>query len=50
MPFDDFFVRATGNPTSPYEQGLADPQHLLPPLLFLPTGVRKTAAIVLACL
>jgi CRISPR-associated endonuclease/helicase Cas3 len=49
MTFDQFFLQTTGNEPYPYQKRLAtDP--VLPQLLDIPTGLGKTAAVVLAWL
>ena len=47
--FEDFFHQATGNPPYPYQELLATAS-TPPPLLDIPTGLGKTAAVTLAWL
>jgi CRISPR-associated endonuclease/helicase Cas3 len=50
MSYDDLFAQATGHPPFPYQRRLAQAQSPLPPLLHIPTGAGKTAAVILAWL
>ncbi len=48
--FKDFFVKATGNPSPyPYQEAFAEGA-ALPELLNVPTGVGKTATVILGWL
>ncbi len=49
MTFESFFQRATGHVPFPYQRRLAV-EGRLPDLLHIPTGVGKTAAVILAWL
>ena len=49
MTFEDFFQRATGHPCYAYQEGLAEAISW-PDALIAPTGLGKTAAVVLAWL
>jgi CRISPR-associated endonuclease/helicase Cas3 len=49
MTFESFFQRAAGNIPFPYQRRLAE-EGTLPDLLHVPTGVGKTAAVILAWL
>lgn len=50
MQFDDFFKRATGFDTSPYDYQRRLAVEPWPDLLDVPTGLGKTAAVILAWL
>jgi CRISPR-associated endonuclease/helicase Cas3 len=47
--FEDFFFKATGNRPYPYQKSLAI-SFAFPPLLDIPTGLGKTAAVTIGWL